>query len=52
MDGATMEGALAAADVLTSFESYQHLVRHRAMAAAPAKSVLVDSLTVILSPSR
>jgi hypothetical protein len=37
--------------VLTSFESYQHLVGHRAMAATEAKSVVVDSLTAILAPS-
>jgi hypothetical protein len=52
VDDATAVRALAAADVLTSFESYQHLVGHRAMTATVAKSVIVDSLTAILGPSR
>jgi AcrR family transcriptional regulator len=52
MDDALAVRALAAADVLTSFESYQHLVGHRAMTATVAKSVIVDSLTAILGPSR
>jgi AcrR family transcriptional regulator len=52
MSEARATGALAAADVLTSFESYQHLVQHRAMSATVSKAVVVDSLSVILDSSR
>jgi AcrR family transcriptional regulator len=52
MEDARATSALAAADVLTSFESYQHLVRHRAMSGAMAKAVMGNALTAILDPTR
>jgi AcrR family transcriptional regulator len=51
MDDARVASALAATDVLTSFESYQHLVKHRALATTLAKAVTVDALLVLLAPS-
>ncbi len=51
MDDDRVASALAAADVLTSFEAYQLLVQHRAMAATVAKGVMVDALMVLLGPS-
>jgi AcrR family transcriptional regulator len=52
MDAARVASLLAAADVLTSFESHQHLVEHRAMSSTQAKAVMVDALTLILGPAR
>ena len=51
MDEARMTSALAAADVLTSFESYQLLVEHRAMPEAQVKRVMADALTILLGPA-
>jgi AcrR family transcriptional regulator len=51
MDEARVTSALAAADVLTSFESYQLLVQHRAMPEAQVKRVMADALTVLLAPA-
>ncbi|HEY7917893.1 MAG TPA: TetR/AcrR family transcriptional regulator [Acidimicrobiales bacterium] len=51
MDEVRVDSALAAADVLTSFESYQLLVEHRAMPEPQAKRVMADALTVLLGPS-
>ena len=50
MDEARVVSALAAADVLTSFESYQLLVQHRAMPEGQAKRVMADALAVLLGP--
>ncbi len=51
MDGARATSALAASDVLTSFESYQLLVEHRAMPEAQVKRAMADALTVLLGPA-
>ena len=51
MEDARTTSALAAADVLTSFESYQLLVEHRAMPEAQVKRVMADALTILLGPA-
>ncbi|HUY66621.1 MAG TPA: TetR/AcrR family transcriptional regulator [Acidimicrobiales bacterium] len=51
MDEARSTSAVAAADVLTSFESYQLLVQHRAMPEVQVKRILADALTVLLGPA-
>jgi len=44
------EAALAAADVLTSFESYQLLTGDQELAVDEARSVLVTTLSALLAP--
>ena len=44
------EWALAAADVLATFESYQLLTTDQGFSAAEAKLVIVESLAALLSP--
>lgn len=46
------EAALAAADVLTSFESYQLLTADQGLPVDEARSVLVAALEVLLTPLR
>ncbi len=50
MDGARAEAVLAAADLLTTFESYQLLTGAQGLDTQQASSLLVGALTVLLSP--
>jgi TetR/AcrR family transcriptional regulator, regulator of autoinduction and epiphytic fitness len=50
MDDAPAEAALAAADVLTSYESYQLLTEDQGMTPDDVRAVLTRSLTALLSP--
>jgi AcrR family transcriptional regulator len=52
MDDARARRALAAADILTAFESYRNLVGHRAMSVEEAKAVMTEALTAVLAPDR
>ncbi len=52
MNKETSAGALAAIDILTSFESYTLLTEDRSMAPPDAIAVVSDALSVLLGPSR
>jgi AcrR family transcriptional regulator len=50
MDEGRARRALAAADILTAFESYQNLTGHRAMGIKEAAAVMTEALTSLLVP--
>jgi len=50
MPEADAEAALAAADILSGFESYQLLTGDQDLDLTAARSVLVTTLTVLLTP--
>src|SRR5665213_654605 len=50
MADADAEAALVAADILSTFESYQLLTGDQDLALAAARSVLVATLTILLTP--
>ncbi len=50
MDDEQADAALAAADVLATFESYQLLTADQGRSVAEAKAVICRSLSVLLSP--
>jgi AcrR family transcriptional regulator len=49
MEDGRARRAVAAADVLTAFESYRNLISHRAMSFEEASAVMTEALTAVLT---